>query len=326
MRLASRLSSRPTPTTASPTGCRADPLRRVGRVADAAHDRRACLQRSGTGAEQDVEGAAVLGDRRRLHVARRDVVRVLDVFAAGRDVAAARHVVHDVADRGLDARTGEQLLRVVGEGLAGEVVRERGELVAEHVVGGGVHAELARTAGELLDLVDVLDGLAVLVDPLHRIGLQRELVLDDDPGHEDPDARDREQHGCPRRDAAEPDDQSAERTGAEVATLGGRLELADAEDGQREDDRADADRGDADREQESEVADHRHLGEVERGEREDGVERDDEQRGTEVARRLLDRDVRRGRSPPLPRRVRASGSRSRSRCRASPGAPRSSRW
>ena len=109
------------------------------------------------------------------------------------------------------------------------------------------------------------------------------------PADEDPDARDREQHGRPRRDAAEPDDQSAERTGAEVATLGGRLELADAEDGQREDDRADADRGDADREQQSEVADHRHLGEVERGEREDGVEGDDEQRGTEVAGRLLDR-------------------------------------
>ena len=39
----------------------------------------------------------------------------------------------------------------------------------------------------------------------------------------------------------------------------------------------------------SEVADHRHLGEAQRGEGEDRVERDDEQRGTEVAGRLLDR-------------------------------------
>ena len=38
-------------------------------------------------------------------------------------------------------------------------------------------------------------------------------------------------------------------------------------------------------------AQHRHLGEVQRREREDRVERDDEQRGPEVAGRLLDRVV-----------------------------------
>ncbi len=76
---------------------------------------------------------------------------------------------------------------------------------------------------------------------------------------------------------------------AEVAALGRRLELADAEDRERQDDRAEADRRDADREQQPEVADHRHLGEVQRGEGEDRVERDDEQRGSEVPGGLLDR-------------------------------------
>ena len=47
------------------------------------------------------------------------------------------------------------------------------------------------------------------------------------------DAGDREQHRGPGGDAAEPHDQAAERAGAEVATLGRRLELADAEDGER---------------------------------------------------------------------------------------------
>ena len=48
-------------------------------------------------------------------------------------------------------------------------------------------------------------------------------------------------------------------------------------------------------EQQAEVAQHRHLGEVQRREREDRVEGDDEQRGAEVAGRLLDRVRRRGR-------------------------------
>ena len=109
------------------------------------------------------------------------------------------------------------------------------------------------------------------------------------PPDEDHDAHDREQHGGARRDAPEAHDEPSEGPARVVAAPGRALELADAEDREREHDRADADDGDADREQQAEVADHRHLREPQRGEREDRVERDDEQRGAEVAGRLLDR-------------------------------------
>ncbi len=70
-----------------------------------------------------------------------------------------------------------------------------------------------------------------------------------------------------------------------------RAELADAEGGERHDDRVDADHGDADGEEQAEVADHRDLGEAQGEEGEHGVERDDQESGAEVARRLLDRVV-----------------------------------
>ena len=65
---------------------------------------------------------------------------------------------------------------------------------------GREDAELARTAGPALDHVEVLDRLAVLVHPLHRVGLQRELVLDRDAADEDAEAR--RSRGGPRRAAA----------------------------------------------------------------------------------------------------------------------------
>ena len=57
--------------------------------------------------------------------ARRDVVRGLHVLARRREVGGARDVVDEVADRRLDARPGEELLRVLRERRVGEVVRER---------------------------------------------------------------------------------------------------------------------------------------------------------------------------------------------------------
>ena len=83
---------------------------------------------------------------------------------------------------------------------------------------------------------------------------------------------------APGRDPAEEHDEPSERAFAEVLARRGRAVLADAEDRERQDDRAEADDGDADREQQTEVADHRHLGEAQGEEREDRVERHDEQR------------------------------------------------
>src|SRR6187551_266591 len=97
-------------------------------VADAADDRGARLERAGAGTEEDVERGVAVAHRRGLHVGGRDVVRALDVFAPGRDVGAAGDVVHDVADGRLDARSGQQLLRVGAQRVTREVVRERGEL------------------------------------------------------------------------------------------------------------------------------------------------------------------------------------------------------
>ena len=253
------------------------------------YDRSPRLQRTRAGAEDDVEGPAAVAHRRGADIARCDVVRVPHVLAARRQVRPSRHVVDDVTDGGLDTGPGEQPLGVLPERVAGEVVGERRELVGEHVLAGGEHAQFARPAGEAFDLADVLDDLAVLVDPLHRVGLQGELVLDRDPADEDPDAGDGEQHRGARRDAPQPHDEPTERSGAEVTALGRRLELADAEDRERQDDGTDADRGDPDREQQAEIADHRHLGEMQRREREDRVKGDDEQRGPEIARGLLDR-------------------------------------
>ena len=93
------------------------------------------------------------------------------------------------------------------------------------------------------------------------------------------------------RQRAEPHREPSECSLAEVATLRRRAVFADAEGGERHDDRVDADHGDADGEEQTEVTDHRDLGEAQGEEGEDGVERDDEQRRAEVARRLLDRMV-----------------------------------
>ena len=118
-----------------------------------------------------------------------------------------------------------------------------------------------------------------------------ELVLDGDAADEDR-RRSTTASGiaAPAGSAAEPHDEPAERALAEVAgpwsgDLYSRMPRI-ASGTMIEHRQID---GDADREQQAEVADHRHLGEAQRGEGEDRVERHDEQRGTEVARRLLDR-------------------------------------
>ena len=167
---------------------------------------------------------------------------------------------------------------------------ERDGLVVEDVVRLHEHAELARRAGLLVEHVEVLDDLRLLVDPLDGVGLQHELVLDAMPADEDHDAGDRE----PDRGLAGQRRRATRRAGPsgpsrKSLALRRRLVLADAEDRERADDAVDADRGDTDGEQQAELPDHRHLGEAQRGEGEDRVEGDDEQRGPEVAGRLLDR-------------------------------------
>ena len=118
------------------------------------------------------------------------------------------------------------------------------------------------------------------------------LVLDQDPADEDHERGHDERRCDLPGHAAEEHDEAPERTFAVVARLRRRLVLTDAERGQRAHDRNETDRRDTDREQEPEAADHRNLREAQGREGEDRVERDHEQRGTEVARALLDRMLR----------------------------------
>ena len=93
-------------------------------------------------------------------------------------------------------------------------------LVGVEVVGLDEHAELTGRADLVLDRVDVLHGLRRLVDPLDRVGLQLEVVLDGDAADEDRHAGDGEGDRKRLGQRAEPDGQPAERTLAEVTTLG----------------------------------------------------------------------------------------------------------
>ena len=173
--------------------------------------------------------------------------------------------------------------------LVGEVVHELDGFVVEDVLGLDEDAQLRRGVHLRLEGLDVLDDLRVLVDPLHRVGLELELVLDDDAADEDDQAGHGQDGRQPVGHRPEPDDQPAERALPEVLALGRGLVLADAQDGERHDDAAEADGGDADGEQQAEVADHRHLGEAQGGEGEHRVEGDDQQGRAQVAGRLLDR-------------------------------------
>ena len=217
----------------------------------------------------------------------RDLVRRLDLLAGRRDVAGARDD-QQPADRGLDARRGEEVVGVLGQGVVLEVVGELGELVGEDVVGLGEHPELAGAAHLLLDLSDVLDRAGLLVDPLDRVGLELEVVLDGQAPQEDGEAGHGEGDRGPRRERAEAHHEAAEVALAEVLAGGRGAELSDAEGGQGQDDRRQADDGDADGQEQAELADHRDLGEAQGGEGEDGVEGDDQQGRAEAASGLLD--------------------------------------
>ena len=105
------------------------------------------------------------------------------------------------------------------------------------------------TSRFLVEHVEVLDDLRMLVHPLDRIGLQHELALDEEAAREHEDARDRQCGRDAVRQRSEPPRQPAKRALAEVAALGGRAVLADAENSQRADDAVEADRDHADDQQ-----------------------------------------------------------------------------
>ena len=100
-----------------------------------------------------------------------------------------------------------------------EVVHPLHVLVGVDLVGLDEHAELAGGADLVLDRVDVLHGLRRLVDPLDRVGLQVELVLDGDATEEHDDARHGEGDRERLRQRPEPDGEPAEPALTEVATL-----------------------------------------------------------------------------------------------------------
>ena len=137
-------------------------------------------------------------------------------------------------------------------------------------------------------VLDVGDDLAALVDPLDRIGSRSWC----DP-----------RRGCRRRtgttDAitsampglvgSPPSLTTIRSTSDGTALLGGLGPLADAEDRRRHHD-ADRDEHDhADREQHAEVADHRHLRQLQRQERDDAGDRGCDQRRRQVRHGLGDR-------------------------------------
>ena len=196
-----------------------------------------------------------------MFIARRRRRRSTAGCRAGATSYAAAHVGAPSARRGArrerrcrsltvldEARRGEQRVRVAPR--AGSRVKSSTNvdgLVWSKTFGRlHEHAELARRAGLAVEHVEVLDDLRLLVDPLDRVGLQHELALDEDAAGEDEQARDRERRRDPVGQRPEPDDEPAERALAEVAALGRRLVLADAEDRERADDAVEADRRDAD--------------------------------------------------------------------------------
>ena len=231
-RFSSRLSSKPTPTTARPDGVALDPCGRVGGLADMAHDFGACVEAARAGAVHEVQRLTGGHHGRQLDVFRRHVVRLLHLRAGGGDVLRPGYVAQVAHDLD-EARRGEQRRGVFLHLVAREPVEVADALVGEALVGLDVHAELAGGVDLFVEHVQVLDHLRLLVDPLDRVGLERELALDEDPAGEDDEARDGEPDRRLRRDAAEPDHEAAERSGAEVLGLRGRLVLADPEDRER---------------------------------------------------------------------------------------------
>ena len=132
--------------------------------------------------------------------------------------------------------------------------------------------------------------LRVLVDPLHRIGLQRQVVLDRDAPDEDDDARDRERDRA-RRLAAGRGTRRAARAGPRGSPCRSSASGARGCRGSRAAGRSST-RQIAAMPTASSRPKSRIIGTLAKrsaSEREDRVERDDEQRGPEVARRLLDR-------------------------------------
>ena len=158
------------------------------------------------------------------------------------------------------------------------------------VLGLDEHAELGRAADLLLDGAQVLDDLGVLVDPLDRVGLELESGSTTRARRRRPATARRPAAGPrPPGSAAQPHDEAAERPSLKSPALVGLRYSRMPRMASGFDDRADADGDDADGEQPAEVADHRHLGELDGGEGEHGVEGHHQQRRAEAAGRLLDR-------------------------------------
>ena len=215
----------------------------------------------------------------------------------------------------LDARRAACLAWLV-ELVAGEVVDEVDGLVENTSSRLHEHAELASAPVPSSSRAEVLDGLGVLVDPLDRVGLEGELALDGDAADEDDEAGDGERRprpqwagrrASPRAGRGSP----ARKSLAWVGDLYSRMPRVAS--GSRMLARQMTAMPTAS--SSAELADHRHLGEVAGPEGEDGVEGDDEQRRAQVAGGLLD-GVPAWSMITSSSTRRASGSRSRCRCRA----------
>ena len=290
MRLASRFSSSPTPTTARPDGVAPHRLGRIDRVADvASHDLGPLVERPGAGAEDQVEGAGVdvpggaldgLGGHaeggRDLLTRRRESVASGDLHeeADGRDeLDAVRSMSGYLSSCSLaNSWTKPTVSSLKTSSAWKNMPSSRDDRVSSRSV--------SRSC----------DHLRVLVDPLHGVGLQLELALDDHAADEDHQRATTSEYRRGR--AGRPPSHTTSRpSGASRKSrpLVGDLYSRMPRTASGSDDAAQADHRDADGEQQAEVADHRHLGEPQGGEGEDRVERHDEQRGAEVLGRLLDR-------------------------------------
>ena len=300
MRLASRFSSRPTPTTARPDGVAVMPVgrRRSSSRISFDHDR-PLLERRRAGAEDEVHRGAVRGRSIDCWMsARRDVVRGLarprrSARPARRPGTSMRSLT--VVD---DARGGEQHPRAARSSCSRvKSSTNVDDLVGEHVVGLHEDAELARRARSRPRAC--ARSLMVCESWLtHWIGSVWSMSLSSTRMPPTKittlatisERRQPTPAGCPSYTTSRPREPSRKSVPL-VGDLYSRMPrmASGTMICTRQID------GDADREQQAEVADHRHLGEAQRGEGEDGVERDDEQRRAEVAGGLLDRVRRRGR-------------------------------
>ena len=214
LRLPVRFSSRPTPTTARPDGVALTPSGGCRVVADLVDDDLALLERAGAVAVDEVQRARLRSGRRRLRRGRSRARRSTGGCPRAprrRRRARRRGDVHDVGAGHLDQVVHRWSTRLDAPSscsgwrvdVATAVMRARRSRrcrLREHVVGSARRCRArSSTRSGASTVAEVLDGLRVLVDPLDRVALQRDLVLDGEAAEEDGEAGDGQHRAGPQR-------------------------------------------------------------------------------------------------------------------------------